>query len=167
MQFEPRCPSLSLALSPCPRREVFLRLSTLDPLDSLDFSRFLFLLLAFSSWLLLVPRLGRDDFVVRSALLRCVAPEIAAMPATIFVLATTLLGVGSLSAWREQERARSLPDGFVVLDPADYDHLLRLDDNVSQLEWAQASVPFFDIDDADLREVYYFRWMSYRQHIFE
>jgi hypothetical protein len=61
----------------------------------------------------------------------------------------------------------ALPPGFVALDPNDYASLLHMDDNVSQLDWAVQSVPFFDIDDADLREAYYFRWLTYRQHIFE
>ena len=89
-----------------------------------------------------------------------------ALISVFFVGVSCRLASPTAAAWT-QAATTTLPDGFVVLDPADYAPLLRLDDNVSQLEWAQANVPFFDMDDADLREVYYFRWMSYRQHIFE
>ncbi len=68
---------------------------------------------------------------------------------------------------RAAAAAADLPPGFAVINPNDYASLLRLDDNVSQLDWAVQSVPFFDVDDSDLREAYYFRWLTYRQHIFE
>eukprot|EP01052_Picozoa_sp_SAG31_P039132 SAG31_NODE_5362_length_2587_cov_2.129823_1_plen_661_part_10 len=59
-----------------------------------------------------------------------------------------------------EKKAKRKPDEvFHVLDPANFSSLLQED-----LEWATASIPFFDSSDANLTAVYYFRWRVFKRH---
>jgi hypothetical protein len=65
-----------------------------------------------------------------------------------------------------------------ILRPSDYAHYVEafntsdavesanaLVSNHHAWEWMAANVPMFDCPDAALREIYYFRWWTYRKHI--
>jgi hypothetical protein len=68
---------------------------------------------------------------------------------------------------------------FAVLAPADFarhveyfnrfdpERVVNLVPNARSWDWMQAQVPFFTCPDADLEEIYFFRWWALRKHLKE
>jgi hypothetical protein len=64
-----------------------------------------------------------------------------------------------------------------ILNPSDYQHyvskfnacdserIVNLVPNSKAWEWMEAEIPWFDCPSAQLEEIYYFRWWTYRKHI--
>jgi hypothetical protein len=51
---------------------------------------------------------------------------------------------------------------FLVLDPSNFAAYLP---NAGDLEWAESTLPFFEMDDTDLTQAYYYRASVFRMHI--
>ena len=53
-------------------------------------------------------------------------------------------------------------DHFNSMEP---EGVVNLIPNAQAWEWIKQNVPFFSCPDADMEEIYYFRWWSFRKHI--
>jgi len=66
---------------------------------------------------------------------------------------------------------------FAILEPAAFAHHVeyfnRMEDenwtnlvsNAQSWEWLKANIPLFECPDAEVQEIYYFRWWSFRKHL--
>ncbi len=95
------------------------------------------------------------------------------MPAPHSALRTLLvaLAIGCLLA-NAEGAAR-----FAILEPATFAHRVeyfnRMEDenwtnlvsNAQSWEWLKANIPLFECPDAEVQEIYYFRWWSFRKHL--
>jgi hypothetical protein len=59
-------------------------------------------------------------------------------------------------------RVKHFIDTFNAMEP---ETVVNLIPNGQAWDWMLQNVPFFECPDADLQEMYYFRWWSYRKHI--
>jgi hypothetical protein len=69
------------------------------------------------------------------------------------------------------------PERFAVLKPAAFAHHIeffnRMEDenwtnfvsNAQSWEWLKSNIPLFECPDAEVQEMYYFRWWSFRKHL--
>jgi hypothetical protein len=92
-------------------------------------------------------------------------------PSLFLLLFITLLAAFSSGPAAAADKA------FQVLDPATFahhiDHFNRMEDenwtnsisNVKSWDWLRANTPLFECPDAEVEEVYFFRWWSFRKHL--
>lgn len=76
------------------------------------------------------------------------------------LFATILLQTGPAAAIDPPDPApRAAPGGTSFLD-----HKALLG-NIADPAWFEANIPFLDVPDSDIQQVYYYRWVTYKEHL--
>ncbi len=82
----------------------------------------------------------------------------------------------ALAIWCPLARAEGAAR-FAILQPAAFahhiEHFSRMEDenwtnfvsNAQSWNWLKANIPLFECPDAEVQEIYYFRWWSFRKHL--
>lgn len=83
------------------------------------------------------------------------------MSLALMLLAENQRDAVAAVASRRQSQATSIKGGQVTfLNPADFAKDLGED-----AEWCRENIPLFECPDADIQQIYYFRWRVYKKHI--
>jgi hypothetical protein len=80
------------------------------------------------------------------------------MRRTVLVMVSALV-IGSVVAPASADPYPPVGDGTAILDHA------ALLGGLAEPEWYKANIPFLEVPDRELQDVYYYRWSTYKRHL--